>query len=48
MFILGIFLTLSWIFCFFYYDNVIPRNMMVALMISGLFTMGYGLLKGNR
>lgn len=47
MFILGIFLTLSWVFCFFYYPNEIPRNANVALMISGLFSMGYGLLRGK-
>ncbi len=47
MFILGVLLTVSWIFCFFYYENMIPRNAMVALMISGLFTMGWGLLKGK-
>jgi hypothetical protein len=48
MFILGVFLTLGWIFCFFYYDNMIPRDWMVAILISGLFTMGWGLLKGKR
>jgi hypothetical protein len=47
MFILGIFLTLGWIFCFFYYPNEMPRNAMVALMFSGLFSMGFGLLKGK-
>ena len=48
MFILGVFITLSWIFCFFYYEAMIPRNIMVAMMVSGLFTMGYGLLRGRQ
>lgn len=48
MFVLGAFITLSWIFCFFYYGDFLPRNLMVGMMIAGLFSMGWGLLAGKR
>jgi hypothetical protein len=48
MFILGIFITIGWIFCTFYYGDVMPRNVMIGVMISGLFSMGWGLLTGRR
>jgi hypothetical protein len=44
MFILGIMITAGWLFCFFYYGEVFPRQIMVATLIAGLFSMGYGLL----
>ena len=49
MFILGAIIILSWLFCFFYYgEEFMPRNVMVAMMIAGLFSMGWGLLVGKR
>ena len=47
MFLLGSLVTLSWVFCTFYYEDALPRNWSVAMMISGLFLMGWGLLKGK-
>ena len=48
MFILGAATLLAWVFCFFYYGEMFPRNLMVAMMIFGLFSMGWGLLTGRR
>ncbi len=48
MFLLGSIVTLSWVFCNFYYQDVLPRNWSVTMMISGLFFMGWGLLKGKQ
>ena len=48
MFIFGALVILSWLFCFFYYDEALPRNVMVAMLIAGLFSMGWGLLVGKR
>ncbi len=47
MFILGAFILIAWVFCFFYYGDLIPRNWSVAMVIGGLFSMGWGLLKGK-
>ena len=47
MFILGAFILIAWVFCFFYYPDEIPRNWSVGMVISGLFSMGWGLLKGK-
>jgi hypothetical protein len=48
MFIFGALVILSWLFCFFYYGEVFPRNVMVGMLIVGLFSMGWGLLAGKR
>lgn len=48
MFMFGAIVTLTWIFCFFYYGDFLPRNAMVSMMIAGLFFMGWGLLAGKR
>jgi hypothetical protein len=48
MFIFGALVILSWLFCFFYYGEIFPRNMMVGMLIVGLFSMGWGLLAGKR
>lgn len=49
MFILGSIITLSWLFIFFYYgEGFLSRNVMVGMMIAGLFSMGWGLLTGRR
>ncbi len=48
MFLLGSLVTISWVFCFFYYQDIMPRNYSVIMMISGLFLMGWGLLKGKQ
>ncbi len=47
MFILGAFILMAWVFGFFYYGDEIPRNVSVAMVIGGLFSMGWGLLKGK-
>ena len=47
MFFLGIVVIITWIFCFFYYEDLIPRNINVAMMMTGLFMMGWGLLRGK-
>jgi hypothetical protein len=47
MFILGIVLVLGWLFGFFYYGDIMPRNVSVGMVIAGLFSMGWGLLKGK-
>jgi hypothetical protein len=47
MFILGIFLILGWLFGFFYYADLMPRYVSVGMVIAGLFSMGWGLLKGK-
>lgn len=48
MFIFGVMVTGAWLFCFFYYGDTVPRNVMVGMMIFGLFSMGWGLLAGRR
>ena len=48
MFILGVFIILGWLFGFFYYGDTVPRNVMVGMMLAGLFSMGWGLLTGKR
>lgn len=48
MFIFGTLVILSWLFCFFYYGELLPRNVMVGMLIVGLFSMGWGLLAGKR
>ncbi len=48
MFIFGALVILSWLFCFFYYDEALPRTVMVGMLIAGLFSMGWGLLAGRR
>jgi hypothetical protein len=48
MFFLGAVIILGWVFCFFYYGDMIPQNVSVAMIIGGLFTMGWGLLTGKR
>jgi hypothetical protein len=47
MFTLGGFILTAWVFCFFYYGDTLPRNWSVGMVIGGLFTMGWGLLKGK-
>ena len=47
MFVLGVLIILSWLFCFVYYDDILPRDVNVGMVIAGLFTMGYGLLRGK-
>lgn len=48
MFVLGAMIILAWVFCFFYYGDMIPQNISVGMIIGGLFTMGWGLLTGKR
>ena len=48
MFLLGSFITIGWVFCNFYYEDAMPRSWNVGMMFAGLFTMGYGLLKGKQ
>lgn len=48
MFLLGAFIIMSWIFCFFYYEDMLPNQVTVGMIIAGLFTMGWGLLAGKR
>jgi hypothetical protein len=48
MFVLGSMIIIAWVFCFFYYGDAIPRNINIAMVIAGLFTMGWGLLAGKR
>lgn len=48
MFIFGALMTGAWLFCFFYYGEFMPRNVMVGMLIAGLFSMGWGLLTGRR
>ena len=47
MFILGGFILTAWVFCVLYYGDLLPRNWSVGMVISGLFSMGWGLLKGK-
>ncbi len=47
MFVLGIVIIVSWLFCFVYYEDIFPRNVNVGLVIAGLVSMGWGLLKGK-
>ncbi len=47
MFKLGVLIIAVWIYCFFYYDNL-PLNVSFAMMLSGLFTMGWGLLSERK
>ncbi len=48
MFLLGSFIIIAWVFCNFYYADALPRNYSVGMMFAGLFTMGWGLLKGKQ
>jgi len=48
MFLLGGALLASWVFCFFYYEDAIPRTIMVGMMVGGLFSMGWGLLTDKK
>ncbi len=48
MFYLGGAILMSWVFCFFYYEDAVPRNVMVAMIVGGLFSMGWGLLTGKK
>ena len=48
MFLLGAFILVGWIFCNFYYVDELPRNWSVGMMFAGLFSMGWGLLKGKQ
>ena len=48
MFLLGSFITIAWVLCTFYYEDIMPRSWMVGTMFAGLFSMGYGLLKGKQ
>lgn len=48
MFLLGVALIIGWIFCFFYYGDVIPQNWSIGIMIAGIFSMGWGLLTSKR
>ena len=47
MFIFGAFILIAWVFGVFYYGDEIPRNWSVGMMMGGLFSMGWGLLKGK-
>ena len=47
MFFVGATIIIAWIFCFFYYEDLMPRNVSVGMMMVGLFTMGWGLLRGK-
>ncbi len=47
MFVLGAFIILAWLFCFVYYDDILPRDVNVGMIIAGLFSLGWGLLKGK-
>ncbi len=47
MFLLGVFITLGWLFMNFYYGDSLPRNVSVGIMMAGLFITGWGLLKGK-
>ena len=47
MFALGIAIILTWLFCFVYYDDILPRDVTIGLVIAGLFSLGWGLLKGK-
>ena len=47
MFIIGAIVTLLWVFCFFYYGDMRPRNWSVGAVIVGLASMGWGLLRGR-
>ena len=46
MFVFGVMIIVSWLFCFVYYD-IFPRNVNVGLVIAGLASMGWGLLRGK-
>jgi len=48
MFLLGSFILIAWVFYNFYYADALPRNWSVYMMFAGLFSMGYGLLKGKQ
>ena len=48
MFLLGVFITLGWLFMNFYYGDSLPRNVSVGIMMSGLFITGWGLLTESR
>ena len=48
MFLLGSFILAGWIFCNFYYADLLPKSWSVYMMFAGLFSMGYGLLKGKQ
>ena len=48
MFLLGSIILISWVFCNFYYEDMLPRSWSVYMMFAGLFAMGWGLLKGKQ
>ena len=47
-FLVGAAILVSWVFCFFYYEDQIPRKAMVTMIVSGLFSMGWGLLTSKK
>ena len=47
MFFIGAIIIIAWIFSFFYYEDLVPRNVNVGMMMAGLFCMGWGLLRGK-
>jgi len=46
MFKLGAALLIVWGYCFFYQN--LPTNVSFAMMMGGLFTMGWGILSEKR
>ena len=46
MFKLGALILIVWTYCFFYQD--LPLKVSVAMMIGGLFSMGWGLLSEKK
>ena len=46
MFKLGALILVVWTYCFFCQD--LPLKVSVAMMIGGLFSMGYGLLSEKK
>ena len=47
MFALGVLLLLVWGYSFFYYENV-PVNVSFGMMVGGLVSLGWGLLKEKK
>ncbi len=47
MFALGVLIIASWLFCFIYYDDIFPRNVNIGMVIAGLFSLGWGLMRGK-
>ena len=39
MFLLGSFILAGWIFCNFYYADLLPRSWSVYMMFAGLFSI---------